>query len=139
MLKVNYVLLLVHLKEILKEGCYHEKMSNMLMFLQHVLSPSFFPRLYIERQIEARKSRYMHVCMCELFYQELKLFCIFVVSRAAFREKTAEVSETGCTAKEVQMAIATVSNNAIDDDQPLSTWIGGVHSSATAEELRKLF
>ncbi|KAG8663620.1 hypothetical protein MANES_01G230800v8 [Manihot esculenta] len=58
------------------------------------------------------------------------------VSRAAFREKTAEVSETGCTAKEVQMAIATVSNNAIDDDQPLSTWIGGVHSSATAEELR---
>ncbi|KAJ9171695.1 hypothetical protein P3X46_015022 [Hevea brasiliensis] len=58
------------------------------------------------------------------------------VSQAASREKTAEVSETDCMAKEVEMAIPSVSKNVADDDQPLSTWIGGMHSSASAEELR---
>ncbi|XP_048232920.1 DUF724 domain-containing protein 6 isoform X3 [Ricinus communis] len=52
-----------------------------------------------------------------------------------FTEKTAGVLETDCLTKEVDMAVTTGSKAVVDDDQPLSTWIGGMHSSVSGEEL----
>ncbi|KAH9786896.1 DUF724 domain-containing protein 7 [Citrus sinensis] len=57
------------------------------------------------------------------------------VRQDALGAKTADISEVDCTTKEIDMAIAVASNNMADDDQPLSTWIGGMHSSSV-EELR---
>ncbi|KAJ0054712.1 hypothetical protein Pint_00824 [Pistacia integerrima] len=57
------------------------------------------------------------------------------VSRDISGERVAQVSEIDSATKEVDMAIAVVSHNSADDDQPLSTWIGGMHSSSV-EELR---
>ncbi|XP_044493270.1 DUF724 domain-containing protein 2-like isoform X2 [Mangifera indica] len=57
------------------------------------------------------------------------------VSRDISGERVAQVSEIDSSIKEVDMAIAVVSNNPTDDDQPLSTWIGGMHSTSV-EELR---
>ncbi|XP_031274149.1 DUF724 domain-containing protein 10-like isoform X3 [Pistacia vera] len=57
------------------------------------------------------------------------------VSRDISGERVAQVSEIDSVTKEVDMAIAVVSHNSADDDQPLSTWIGGMHSSSV-EELR---
>lgn len=62
---------------------------------------------------------------------------MLVVRQDALGAKTADISEFDCTTKEIDMAIAVASNNMADDDQPLSTWIGGMHSSSV-EELRKL-
>ncbi|XP_020538522.1 DUF724 domain-containing protein 6 isoform X2 [Jatropha curcas] len=61
------------------------------------------------------------------------------VSQVASREKAAEVSETDYKTKEVDMTIISMSKDVVDDDQPLSTWIGGTQSSATTEELRSSF
>ena len=55
----------------------------------------------------------------------------FENSEAVFTAETAGASEADCLTKEVDMAVSTVSNPVVDDDQPLSTWIGGTHSSAT--------
>ncbi|XWS46527.1 hypothetical protein CRYUN_Cryun14cG0075000 [Craigia yunnanensis] len=49
-------------------------------------------------------------------------------SQDAFRGRTTDDSKT----KEVHLAIAGISNMA-DEDQPLSTWIGGIHSSGDEE------
>ncbi|XP_044502740.1 DUF724 domain-containing protein 6-like isoform X2 [Mangifera indica] len=57
------------------------------------------------------------------------------VSRDIPGERMAQVSEIDSATKEVDMAIPVVSNDLVDDDQPLSTWIGGMHSSSV-EELR---
>lgn len=57
------------------------------------------------------------------------------VRQDALGVKTADISEVDCATKEIDMAIAVASNNMADDDQPLSTWIGGMHSSSV-EELR---
>lgn len=35
------------------------------------------------------------------------------------------------------MAITGVTKNMADDDQPLSTWFGGMHSSPSVEDLSK--
>lgn len=64
-------------------------------------------------------------------------FSVFVVCQDAFGQKTTDISEVDCAPKEVDMAIAVASVNTADDDQPLSTWIGGMHSSSV-EELSKL-
>ncbi|KAJ8898999.1 hypothetical protein K2173_008822 [Erythroxylum novogranatense] len=42
---------------------------------------------------------------------------------------TNEDCQTDCRIKENDLAIAVVSKNVVDDDQPLSMWFGGMHSS----------
>ncbi|XWS31860.1 hypothetical protein CRYUN_Cryun23aG0111900 [Craigia yunnanensis] len=49
-------------------------------------------------------------------------------SQDAFRGRTSDDNKT----KEVHLAITGISNMA-DEDQPLSTWIGGIHSSGDEE------
>ncbi|XP_038683620.1 DUF724 domain-containing protein 6-like isoform X2 [Tripterygium wilfordii] len=58
-------------------------------------------------------------------------------STGASEPGTAEVSQKeDCMRKEVDMAITVVSDNIADDDQPLSSWFCGNHSSTSLEELR---
>ncbi|KAL5859281.1 hypothetical protein ACOSQ4_000577 [Xanthoceras sorbifolium] len=57
------------------------------------------------------------------------------VFRDASGEKIAELPNTACLTKEIDMVVAVASNNVADEDRPLSTWIGGTHLSS-GEELR---
>ncbi|XP_065860282.1 DUF724 domain-containing protein 7-like [Euphorbia lathyris] len=56
-------------------------------------------------------------------------------SQVALKERATEVSEIDCRTKETEITDPIVSNNVVGDDQPLSTWVGGIHSSANAEDL----
>eukprot|EP00258_Populus_trichocarpa_P025301 XP_024441320.1 DUF724 domain-containing protein 2 isoform X3 [Populus trichocarpa] len=58
------------------------------------------------------------------------------VSQNSSRERTSEVSKTDFMSREVDAAVAAASKNVADDDQPLSTWFGGVHASTSLGELR---
>ncbi|KAJ6879847.1 DUF724 domain-containing protein 2 isoform X1 [Populus alba x Populus x berolinensis] len=58
------------------------------------------------------------------------------VSQNSSRERSSEVSKTDFMSREVDAAAAAASKNVADDDQPLSTWFGGVHASASLGELR---
>lgn len=64
---------------------------------------------------------------------KVEALSVFVVRQDALGVKTADISEVDCATKEIDMAIAVASNNMADDDQPLSTWIGGMHSSSVEE------
>ncbi|XP_050236622.1 DUF724 domain-containing protein 7 isoform X2 [Mercurialis annua] len=55
------------------------------------------------------------------------------VPETAFTEEAARVSRTDCFTTD--MAIKPASKTLLDDDQPLSMWIDGMHSSASADEL----
>ncbi|KAL9385119.1 hypothetical protein Peur_022129 [Populus x canadensis] len=58
------------------------------------------------------------------------------VSQNSSRERSSEVSKTDFMSREVDAAVAAASKNVADDDQPLSTWFGGVHASTSLGELR---
>ncbi|KAJ6329004.1 hypothetical protein OIU77_010640 [Salix suchowensis] len=59
------------------------------------------------------------------------------VSQNSSREKSSEVSKTDFMLKEGDAAVAAAaSKNVADYDQPLSTWIGGVHVSTSLGEPR---
>ncbi|KAJ6879794.1 DUF724 domain-containing protein 2 isoform X2 [Populus alba x Populus x berolinensis] len=58
------------------------------------------------------------------------------ISQNSSRERSSEVSKTDFMSREVDAAAAAASKNVADDDQPLSTWFGGVHASASLGELR---
>ncbi|GLT59814.1 hypothetical protein SLA2020_326120 [Shorea laevis] len=55
-----------------------------------------------------------------------------IASQDAFRQKTSEVSANDFKIREAKLAIARDSNS-IADDQPLSMWIEGIHSSSIEE------
>ncbi|XP_034904081.1 DUF724 domain-containing protein 6 isoform X3 [Populus alba] len=59
------------------------------------------------------------------------------VSQNSSRERSSEVSKTDFMSREVDAAAAAAAlKNVADDDQPLSTWFGGVHASTSLGELR---
>ncbi|KAJ6871845.1 DUF724 domain-containing protein 2 isoform X2 [Populus alba x Populus x berolinensis] len=59
------------------------------------------------------------------------------VSQNSSRERSSEVSKTDFMSREVDAAAAAAaSKNVADDDQPLSTWFGGVHASTSLGEPR---
>lgn len=58
-------------------------------------------------------------------------FCL-IASQDAFRQKTSEVSANDFKIREAKLAIGRDSNS-IADDQPLSMWIEGIHSSSIEE------
>jgi hypothetical protein len=70
-------------------------------------------------------------------YPLLKPDWNYAVSQNSSRERSSEVSKTDFMSREVDAAVAAASKNVADDDQPLSTWFGGVHASTSLGELSK--
>lgn len=71
-------------------------------------------------------------------YPLLKPVWNYAVSQNSSREKSSEVSKTDFMSREGDAAVAAAAaKNVADYDQPLSTWIGGVHASTSLGEPSK--
>lgn len=62
----------------------------------------------------------------------------FVDSQDASRRNTADVPGTKGIPNDAARIRVKASDNTVDDDQPLSTWFGGMQCPANVDDLSKL-